>query len=121
MTSLSCGMATMSEMLQRVEDNCISAEGEMVCMLTPSPNNPPSMPTIQEVGATYEHNLSSEPEHRGHYSNAHCTSIRVNSWQDLKQALDGMQMSHMYLMVILNRCLDYHKLVNNLPLVPRYA
>ncbi|RYH22968.1 hypothetical protein EON65_18435, partial [archaeon] len=40
---------------------------------------------------------------------------------DLKQALDGMQMSHMYLMVILNRCLDYHKLVNNLPLVPRYA
>eukprot|EP01031_Cornospumella_fuschlensis_P026914 gene26914-32523_t len=43
------------------------------------------------------------------------------AFDELKQTLDGLQMSHTYLTVILNRCLDYHKLANSLPLVPRYA
>ncbi|RYG94446.1 hypothetical protein EON65_57490 [archaeon] len=112
----------MNELLQRVDEgNCFLVEGVEACMLTPSPSKqPPPMPTIPEVDVLRDHSTVSATTHRDHY-NSSVSMLVTNSWQDLKQTLDGMQMSHKHLMAILNRCLDYRKLVNNLPLVPRYA
>lgn len=49
------------------------------------------------------------------------SNVSVQVLQDFKYALEGMQASHLLVMKILNRCIDYSTIANGLALVPRTA
>lgn len=49
------------------------------------------------------------------------SNVSVQVLNDFKYALEGMQASHLQVMMILNRCIDYSTIANGLSLVPRTA
>lgn len=102
------------ELLQRVEVK--DSDTRTGPSLNTSPRKPP-LPTIPEGSSVHSASLLLDQK----TTSSQCVAMLNDNWHDMNSTLDGMRVSHMYVMVILNRCLDYSRLVNNVPLMPRIA
>eukprot|EP00981_Chlorochromonas_danica_P010850 scaffold3475_cov173-Ochromonas_danica.AAC.5 len=75
----------------------------------------PSMDKLANAISLLHHNTELSASADAPWQNLQC------EFNSCTTALEGLQQSHLHLMMIIDRCMDYHKLSHGLPLIPKYA